>query len=416
MPPLTEPGAKEEQVLPAWCVLGSLVLIAGLYFLLHRHDLTVGWLEDLPIYKAALHAYMQGVNPYAVTHRLMHFVYPPIVLACISFLARIMPGESEWVLIIGIHIMCVLAAPLVLASYYLRRPWLTPAMALLIWLAEPLYTGVRALFSANIAPSLYLFALLAAIPGIRRNRWYWFYVVVFLAGMVKATMILLLLFPLLAGTQQWLPSTLTVVAVAAINKVQQMFMPGFYADYKASLLQQVTGLRMYGYGVFGTAAVVEQKVHHDQVGISSYAVHILFAVILLAFLFLLRRRGANALRIANATPDAAVLWLGLIVMGFVMVNPRVLHYDIYLALFAAFVVLATTLRLHGWKLLLLLLLLFLPGLLALPHSRPWLVPQTWQLLIVLTALAAGIRRLWLETQPAIAPGLSDPALAVARES
>ena len=83
-----------------------------------------------------------------------------------------------------------------------------------------------------------------------------------------------------------------------------------------------------------------------------------------------------------------------------MVNPRVLHYDIYLPLFAAFVLLATALRLRGWKIIGLLLALFLPSFILILLGHVQSVPETWQLLIVLTALVVGIRQLWRETDPA----------------
>ena len=122
---------------------------------------------------------------------------------------------------------------------------------------------------------------------------------------------------------------MTVVVVAVANKLQQMFMPASYAGYKAALLVQVSVNKRYGYGVFGTVATMEQKLHHKTL-LVAYGTHVMFAGVLVGLLFWLRRRGANALRLSGNSAAAETLWLGLIVMACVMVNPRVLHYDMYL--------------------------------------------------------------------------------------
>ena len=94
------------------------------------------------------------------------------------------------------------ALPLVLARFYFRRRWMGPLFALLLFFASPRFTGVLAFCGMNVASTLYLLALIAGIPGIRRNRWGWFYLAVIFAASIKISFLALLLLPLLAGRRQ----------------------------------------------------------------------------------------------------------------------------------------------------------------------------------------------------------------------
>ncbi len=392
---MTRPDAPP----PAWLVVVFFLAFAALYLYLHRADLAYAWLEDLPIYKAAIHAFLAGRDPYAETYFGLNFVYSPIVLYPVSWLARLMPGESEWVVFPAVHLVCILATPLVLARYYFSTAWLTAGVAYFVFLAETDFTGMRALFSANVAPSLYLAVLLALAPGIRRNRWHWFYAVVFLAAMFKVTFLVMLLFPVLTGARQWVRSSLVATAVAALYVAQRLRLPTLYAGYKWALVQQVVVQRRYGYGFFGTAAVLEHKLHRSVEG--SYIVHAMFALTLIGLLFLLKRRGAG-----TALPgeqSCETIWLGVVLMSVLLISPRVLHYDMYLALFAASVTLVALFHLSGWKVVALVSAVYLPCLIVLPYVRPPLIPQTYSLVLVLAALGGGIWRLWRATSGIAVP-------------
>lgn len=370
---------------PAWLVACTFAFFAALYLFLNRHDLLYQWMEDLHVYAHAVQLSRFGVNPYyPVMFEGLHFVYPPVALYAGRGLAALLPGNSIW--IVGfVHLTSVSLAPLVLARYYLRERWLTPALALLIWFGESRFTGILALYSANVAPTLYLACLLAAIPGLRRNHWRWFYAIVLLAALVKITFLIMLLLPLLAGERQWKRCLSCTTGVAALYALQARLFPALYAGYKWALLQQINGEHQYGYGVFGVAASLDEKLKRP-VGLGVYALHVLFVAVLLGILFWLRQRHAD-----RRNPS---LWMGLLLIAVIVVNPRVLHYDAYIALFAAYGVLAITFELDRWKLIGLLLLLFAPSL-AVPyilHSK--LMYGSYELCILLGALTAGIWRLW----------------------
>ena len=141
----------------------------------------------------------------------------------------------------------------------------------------------------------------------------------------------------------------------------------------------------YGYGVFGVVGSLDEKLHRP-LGPEAYVAHALIAGVVLALLFWLRRRGADRLE-----PS---LWLGLLVMTVIIVNPRMLHYDAYLALIAAYFVLAVVLGLDRWKLIALLAVLYVPCLLVPYVIHTQLMYGSYELLIILVAVGAGIWRLF----------------------
>lgn len=382
------PEGTAQRILPppAWLIAFGFAAFAGLYVFQNRHDLMFQWMEDLHVYARAVRFFRGGTDPYYLDmYEGLRFVYPPVVLYAASALAAVLPGESEWALVALIHLTCVLLAPFVLARYYLRAYWFTPVLAMLVLLAESRFTGMKALYSANVVPSLYLAALLAAVPGIRKNQWAWFYLVVLLAGAIKITFVFMLLFPLLAGRRQWLQSIATGAGIGVMYAAQSKLTPALYAGYKWAVVQQVKVQHQYGYGVFGVVGSLDEKLHRP-LGIEAYALHGLVAGVILALLFLLRRRGVDV-----REPS---LWMGLLVMTVIIVNPRMLHYDAYLALIAAYFVLAIVFGLDRWKLISLLVVLYVPCLLV-PHViHTRLMYGSYELAIILFAIAAGIWRLF----------------------
>jgi hypothetical protein len=382
---------KQRATQPAWVIALAFTSFAAMYWFQNRHHLLpYGWMEDLHVYAGAVRLFQSGVSPYYGANFMgLRFVYPPIALYAFRGLAALAPGNLPWTLFGFVSSTSVLLAPFVLARYYLRVPWLTPAMALLVWFGESRFTGLLALYSANVAPICYLACLLAGVPGLRRNRWSWFYVVVMLAAMVKITFLVMLLFPVFAGRRQWWPSIGSVLSVGLLYALEARLFPGLYAGYKWALLQQLSVEKQFGYGVFGVVAWIDEMLKRP-VSFDPFAVQALFVIVLLGMLLWLRLRGADL-----REPG---IWLGLLLMAVILVNPRMLHYDAYLALFAAYVVLALTLDLEGVRLVALLWLLFAPSLIM-PHLiRSGLMYRSYDLIVILIALVAGIWRLWQRTR------------------
>ena len=340
------------------------------------------------IYADALNDWNSGADPYRTIHGALRFVYPPVFLYIGSFLSRIFPDHVGWVLYALIHMTGTLALPLVLARFYFCQPWLTPAFALLVFLAEPRLTGVLALVNGNIASIMYLLALLAGVPGLRANRWTWFYLAVFIGALVKFPFLLLLLLPLLVGAGQLRNCALCITGVAAAYLAQQIAAPVLYVGYEWSIEQQLVVINHYGYGVLGIAAGIDHKLH-GHVGVIPSAVSAAFTLALVTALFLLRRR----------IPHLACnrIWISLILLSAILASPRILFYDADVALMAAYVIFVHVLATR--RLVALLILLFLPSL-----AVPWFVHSPtlagiYETLLMMLAFGSGFVALWRSSTP-----------------
>ena len=354
------------------------------------------------IYADALNDWRSGADPYRTIHGALRFVYPPVFLYAGGFLERLFPNQIGWFLYALVYLASTIALPIVLARYYFRQSWLNTGFALLIFFAEPRLTGVMALANGNIASLLYLLALLAALPGLDKNRWAFFYAVVFAGGLVKLPYLLLLLFPLLIGTRQWRNCSISVAAVMVAYLIQRFTLPKLYAGYKWSVQQQLTVINHYGYGVLGIAAGVEHKLF-GKVGTISSLVAAGFTISVVGVLFILRHRIAE--------PASNRLWISLILLSTVLASPRILPYDADIALMAAYVIFVIVLKTR--RLILLLILLFLPSLVV-PHLiRSPTLAGCYETLLLLFAFVGGFAVLWRESAAlklgADPPRLSAPA-------
>jgi hypothetical protein len=360
---------------------------------MHRGDLAGWWMEDLPVYTHAVQSWLAGRNPYDASLSPLFFLYPPVFLWMAGLLSQLVPAGWGAPVYAAFEIAAACALPILLARYFFRQAWviwLSPLLAFLLFFASPRFTGVLALCGMNVASILYCVAFLGAVPGLRRNKWTWFYLAVFLAAIIKITFLALLLLPLLASKRQWLRSIACGIAVLGINGAQKLFAPALYSGYQWSLEQGIVAQQQFGYGVFGIVA----SYHHKQrsgAGFAAYAVAGLFALAVLALMFLLRRR----LERASIDLASSGIWLALVVTSVILVNPREMQYDIDIALFATFVLWVYALRIR--RTLMLAVVLFLPSL-AVPYVvlNPHLHGM-YETLLVLAAFGLGYWRLWIES-------------------
>jgi hypothetical protein len=350
-------GKRSAPIAPPnpWLMLLFVAGIALFYLYVHvishGERLLTGWLEDVPVYADAITSFSSGQDPYLQFHGPLQFVYSPIFLFGGRFLAHLLPPHAGRFLFIFVYLVSILGMPPLLARYYLREVWLTPVFALVIWFGEPRFTGILALYSGNVAPVVYFACLVAALPGIRKNLWTYFYAAVLLAGAIKITFVVLLLLPVLVGRRQWLWSVLCGLSVIGIHLLEKVLTPFWYEAYKTALHAQLWGQGRCGYGIFGLAATIELSLRHT-FGAPTYAIHLLFCAILFGTLLVLQKRGADQID--------STLWMALMLISIILLNPRILHYDVYIGVFASIVALAVLLQTR--HLLLMLVLLFIPSL------------------------------------------------------
>lgn len=346
------------------------------------------WMEDLPVYMRAVERWLAGLDPYTGSAAPLVFLYPPAFLLIAGWISHLLPDHSGPAIYVALEVCAVCAMPLVLARYFFRQPWLSPLFALLLFFASPRFTGIEALRTMNIASLLYCLAFVAAIPGLRRNQWTWFYLAVFLASIVKITFLSLLLLPLLAGRRQWVRSILCGCAVVIANLAQRAFWPDLYGSYVASLRQGIVFNQSFGYGVFGILA--DYHYWERGIGVAAYVAATVLALALLTLMFWMRWRLDRA---GEAWQDVAGngVFVAMVVVTIILVCPRQMQYDIDIAVFAAFVLWIYALKTS--RVLLWMVLLFLPSLaMPLVVSNPRL-RGGYEVFLCLAAFALGYWRL-----------------------
>jgi Glycosyltransferase family 87 len=336
-----------------------------------------------PIYAQALNDWLAGSDPYRTIHGALRFVYPPVFLYIGGFLARIIPDHVGWYLYALLHVASAVALPLVLARFYFCQPWLNAGFALLIFFAEPRFTGVLALNNGNIATMLYLGAFLAALPGLLSSRWTLFYVTVFIGALVKIPLLLLLLIPLLISTRQWRNSIFCAAAVLGAYLLQRILFPDLYAGYRWSVDQQLNVIHHYGYGILGIASGLEYK-FYGKVGLASPLLATTFTLVLIVALFLLHRRISE--------PAANRMWISLVLLSIILASPRVLAYDADIALMAAYVIFVNVFQTR--RLVALLVLLFVPSLIVPHFIKAHTLVGCYETFLVLLAFICGFVMLW----------------------
>ncbi len=371
------------------------ILAAVVFWLIHAGDWQKWWLEDLHVYSYSLLGWLAGNNPYNNSLSPLFFLYPPAFLYLARFVEFVLPqhwGEEAYFVI---HIIATLGLPLVLARYYFRQTWLGPLFALLLFFASPRFTGVLALCGLNVASTLYCLAFLAAVPGLRRNRWQWFYLAVFLAAIIKITFLALLLLPFLAGRRQWKGMLACIAAVLGINFAEAVGNPELYKGYQWALKQGILVQQQFGYGVFGMLATY----HHRQgtpLGALPYVGFVVMAALIGVMMLRLRRRleiASDVERWGSLTSSG--IWLALVVVTVVLANPREMQYDVDIALVAAFVLWVYGLKTK--RLLGLMVVLFLPSVVVPlvvlnPHMH-----GIYETLLVLAGFGLGYWRLWRDS-------------------
>jgi hypothetical protein len=165
-------GRFESFVLLCLSFLSALVL-----YLLCSRDLGTWILWDADVYARALHRSQEGQNPYNLSDPLLLFVYPPVLLYVGSIFSQILHADIGSILYVIAFAASSLALPFLPARHYLARPWLTLPLAYVLAAMEPRFAWLGAVRAGNITNIFYFVGLAAAVPGIRKNRWTYFYLV-----------------------------------------------------------------------------------------------------------------------------------------------------------------------------------------------------------------------------------------------
>lgn len=294
----------------------------------------VGW--DAQIYWKAVQNLRDGGDPYAVgiaaqqafqsrpspnpaDHVPFAYVYSPMTLPLLRFL-MVLPNwllGALYGLAVAAGFSLELWAGFQMAEEH-ERPWLAlmlPAVAFFPGLITD-----DALLSGNIAYLLYGLILAAAVPGWKRGRWFWYYVAVLAASIVKVPLLTLLAFPILVGKRQWVPASGTAVAGLLLVGAQARLWPVQFHEYLVALRLVFDEVHDFG---FGPAGVFGRTLW--QMGWSySFASTILYLIstctVGIIVLVLAKRVREN--KITRET------WIPVALVATLLFYPRIMKYDL----------------------------------------------------------------------------------------
>ncbi len=174
--------------------------------------------------------------------------------------------------------------------------------------------------SGNLAYILYGFMLATAALGWKRGRWIWFYLAVLAASCVKVHLLTMLAIPLLCGKRQWTRAMITGAAGLGLYALQFKIWPQAFHVYVNSLKVMSQMRRDFGCGPAGNLARVLQimGVPYEKPSIVLYVVFAAAMFLILLWLSQLYREGKVRF----------VSWAPVMLLGVVLLNPRILTYDV----------------------------------------------------------------------------------------
>ena len=356
---------------------------------------------DSEPYAAGINRYNAGQTPYVLTDltNRLPFAYPPAFVWVGGALARLLPAPLGWRVYIAIYLLGVFGLQMVLGGFYLRRMRLEEVLALVC--LAPLAAFLSTVFlSGNIHVVWYALALAAALPGLSRGRWGWFYGVALLAAVNQPVFVTLLILPVFTGLRRhiWYAALCNVLAAGAYFS-QKIFSPGLFQQFQTTINVHLQASHDFGQGVFGICAYVLNGAHLRGLVLPA-VVQVIFSGGILLVLYLLRQR----------VPWWEPRWWALLALGTVLINPRVMPYDAALALIPAVLFLCFFPARVGWPWGRYAALLAVTAVSMVLHAAVGIT------LLLLVGFVAGAWQLWSKGHHGARPGWirrEEPALVSA---
>jgi hypothetical protein len=292
-----------------------------------------GW--DLAIYHTAIRALAAGHDPYAdaiAIQQLFHsqialhptdappysYVYSPITLPLLRLIGALPAWLSSayWlVYLAGVLTQVWVGMQAVETNERRYFIYLTPVAAFFPGL---LANGI--VLSGNVAYILYALVFLAAIYGWRHSSWHWFYLAILAASCVKAPLLSLVVIPILSARRQWVPASITTATGIALFAMQPLIWPTLFKHYLQAVELQFSYNRDFGCSPAGlfSGFLYDRRIPYSPASLIFY---LCYAIPLFALLVYLSRRflrGSFSLK----------QWLPVLLVGVVLLNPRLLEYDV----------------------------------------------------------------------------------------
>lgn len=327
--PIASPAPRTARRLRLLALLWlvSLVSIAVMAFTGPPDDIT-GF--DAVCYVNAMQALAHGVDPFVdglsrqqhfyqqPTHPAgarvpMIYVYTPLtvpVLRLLNHLPGLLLRGFFWAAI-AVCFLLQLWAGYQMATASERR-WLAYLLPFVAFF--PGLLSDWTILSGNVAGILYGWILAAAVPGWKRNRWFWFYVAVVAASTCKPHMLSLLAFPLLVGRRQWLPALVTGAAGSLLFAVQSRLWPEQFHEFFLVEHAQLGLSHGFGFGPVGLLGKALWQINPAYLPTTLIA-YVVWAVALGALLLVLAAR-------VRRRPELRSLWIPVAMVGTILLNVR----------------------------------------------------------------------------------------------
>jgi hypothetical protein len=308
-------------------------VLTGLLFWAFSPRTSVAW--DLGVYGTGARSILAGRDPYAdgmAVQRIFHagliahpkgpppmtYVYPPITLPVLKLLA----GYS-WAGALSFYCLSYLAAygSILWFSYQfateVERRWLKYFMPFSLIFPGLLLHNV--ILSGNIATVIYGAVLGSMLLGWRRGLWLAFYVAVVSASALKPPLLTLLAIPFLLERRH-LPRIAFAVAVSfGLLFFELKHYPVFFAHFVEANELQFSFNHDFGASPAGLLAdALFDVVPYKITGTIFY----LFYLVIDCGLLLYFRRKFLAGRISF------IQWAPVMLLGVLLLNPRIMEYDI----------------------------------------------------------------------------------------
>jgi hypothetical protein len=324
-----------------FCVAAALAVAAMAY------TGPAGW--DAQIYWRAVQTLRHGGDPYAegiaaqlaylhrpasrvADHVPFTYVYSPMTLPLLR-LFTVVPGG----LLAVVYAMAVAGGFLLelwagwqMASAW-ERKWLVLALPAIAFF--PGLVTDDTILSGNIGYVLYGLVLAAAVPGWKRGRWFWYYIAVLAASIVKAPLLTMIAFPILVGKRQWLPAASTAAAGLALFAVQARIWPEQFREYLFAIQLMFDEVHDFG---FGPAGVFGKTLWSKGLPYTRPAIvlYVISSCVIACVLLMLKWR----VYIGKLSQER---WIPIALVGTLLFYPRIMRYDL-----AAF---AVPMLLIGWR-------------------------------------------------------------------
>jgi len=293
----------------------------------------VGW--DLNVYKNAILALRAGHDPYAdgiAVQRLFHaeiahhvneptpftYVYSPLTLPLLRLIGAIpflVSAPVYWV----VYVLAAIATIWVGMQFVEEREKRVMALLAPAAIFFPGLIQNDVLFAGNVACILYAAVFLAAWRGWQRGDWKWFYVAVLATSCCKAPMLSLLAIAVLSARKQWVPVLVTGAAGIALFAMQPLVWPTAFHNYLEAVELQFSFNHDFSSSPAGLMANSLYNV--IPYTITSAVFYLMYAVpIFLVLLHLSRKFMAGAFSLKQ--------WVSPMLVGVVLLNPRIMEYDV----------------------------------------------------------------------------------------